>query len=271
MGKRQYNGQLSGGQTGPAQGGNSTNVQQVNITRKEYILVVGFEVNFEHTAFINNVHDLRENYGHAFFYVTKNNVVETFFSFGPAALGVSGKFTDEYNGERSATTNYPVSEVSRLYRFLITKKQSENVKKSADNFTARVSAGKEHYDASQNDTCAETARDILSEGGVATPDGSGPVIGTDNMMLDRITEKLSFVNPYMWNKNFNAKYPTHFIFYPGSGGVGSLRMIDGRGNSVTQNGQRVGLSNNWILAPGDSDPLMSTNQHTINHGSLEKK
>ncbi len=114
-------------------------------------------------------------------------------------MGQGGKVTNEYNGKRPGNTSYAIGEIAELYRLTITEKQANNVKTAADKFTQKVNAGKEFYDASLNDTCAETARDILSEGGVSTPNGSGPVKGGG---ADWITTHGSFVNPYKWNFDF---------------------------------------------------------------------
>ena len=63
--------------------GRSTTTATTNTKRKEvkvddYYLVVGFEVN-EPAAFKNGTQDLAIDYGHAFFYVVKNNVISKVF------------------------------------------------------------------------------------------------------------------------------------------------------------------------------------------------
>lgn len=54
------------------------NITNVQITRKTYILTVGFEVNHA-DAFVDGIQDLSIDYGHAFFYITKNDIVTVFF------------------------------------------------------------------------------------------------------------------------------------------------------------------------------------------------
>lgn len=256
--KNQHNGRITSGQTAtpPSQGG--VNVQPVNITRPpKYILTVGFEVNYP-DAFVNGVQDLSVDYGHAFFYITRDDVVTVFFSFGPRGLGQGGKFTNEYNGRRPGNTSYVITEITELYRLTITEKQANDVKTAADKFTQKVNAGKEFYDASMNDTCAETARDILAEGGVSTPNGSGPVKGGG---VDWATTHGSFVNPYKWNFDFLREYGLGITYF-GPGGVASL--------DFTSNGRKI-LVDRWVLLPGNRDPLIATGQATIVQGSLQTK
>jgi len=230
------------------------NITNVQIRRKTYILTVGFEVNHP-SAFINGIQDLSVDYGHAFFYITKNNEVDIFFSFGPKGLAVPGKITDEYSGARPGSTNYSITEVTRLFRLKISEEIAINVKDNADAFTAKVNAGTEHYYAFMNDTCAETARDILSAGGVSTPPGSGPIKGVGS---DEITTMGSFVNPYSWYFDFLKKYENTGIICYGTDGAGNVA------NDL------ITLYNSWVLYPGDNDVLLSTGLETIIHGDLTK-
>lgn len=258
MDKSQHNGRISTGNTAPPPNAGGVNVQPVNITRPpKYILTVGFEVNYSNAS-VNGVQDLSVDYGHAFFYITKDDVVTIFFSFGPSGLGQGGKLTNEYNGKRPGNTSYVITEITELYRLTITEKQAVNVKKAADAFTAKVNAGKEFYDASMNDTCAETARDILAEGGVSTPNGSGPVKGGG---ADWVTTHGSFVNPYKWNFDFLKEYGPGITYF-GPGGVASL--------DFASNGRKI-LVDKWSLAPGNNDPLIVTGQATTVQGSLQSK
>lgn len=257
-GKGQHNGSISSGSTATSSNPSGVNVHHVNITRpSKYILTVGFEVNYPN-AYINGVQDLSVDYGHAFFYITKDNKVTVFFSFGPDGLATPGKLTDEYSGPRPGNTSYSIGEISVLYRLTITENQAVNVKKAADAFTQKINSGIEHYNASMNDTCAETARDILDEGGVSTPDGSGPIKGIG---IDWITTNVSFVNPYKWNEGFSNKYGVGINYY-GESDPGNLQLL---------HGEYVGLDSDWILSPNDDDPLLLTSQTGVIHGSLEGK
>lgn len=256
--KNQHNGRITSGQTATPPSQRGVNVLPVNITRPpKYVVTVGFEVNYPN-AFVNGVQDLSVDYGHAFFYITRDDVVTVFFSFGPRGLGQGGKVTNEYNGKRPGNTSYAIGEIAELYRLTITEKQANNVKTAADKFTQKVNAGKEFYDASLNDTCAETARDILAEGGVSTPNGSGPVKGGG---ADWITTHGSFVNPYKWNFDFLREYGPGITYF-GPGGIRNLNFINGR---------KVAVDPEWILVPGDIDPLIATGQASIAQGSLQTK
>lgn len=130
--------------------------------------------------------------------MTKNGIVEFFFSFGPNGYAVPTKVTDEYSGERPGDTEYPISEVTQLFRQKITEQQALKVQKKADEFKSRVNAGLENYYVLMNDTCAETARDIIVSGGIPTPEGDSPVKGGG---IDKVTTKFNFVNPYAWYYN----------------------------------------------------------------------
>ncbi len=230
------------------------NITNVQIRRKTYVLTVGFEVNHPN-AFVDGVQDLSIDYGHAFFYVTKNNIVDVFFSFGPKGLAVQGKITDEYSGARPGNTSYRITEITRLFRLKIREEMAVKVKKNADIFTAKVNAGAEHYYAFMNDTCAETARDILNEGGVSTPSGSGPVKGVGS---DGITAIGSFVNPYKWYFDFSEKYKETGIICYGTAGSSNVA------NDL------ITLYSPWVLYHGDNDLLLSTGQEVIIHGDLTK-
>ncbi|NUF79338.1 hypothetical protein GY065_10540 [Snodgrassella sp. ESL0323] len=175
-------------------------------------------------------------------------------------MGQGGKVTNEYNGKRPGNTSYAIGEIAELYRLTITEKQANNVKTAADKFTQKVNAGKEFYDASLNDTCAETARDILSEGGVSTPNGSGPVKGGG---ADWITTHGSFVNPYKWNFDFLREYGPGITYF-GPRGISALQ-------SSSPRGRRILVRPKWVLVPGNMDPLIATSQTNIVQGSLQTK
>ncbi|MDR3479372.1 MAG: hypothetical protein P4L91_01510 [Burkholderiaceae bacterium] len=176
-----------------------------NTTRKEvhvesdYGLTVGFEVN-DNDAFVNDVQNLDKDYGHAFFYLTKNYEVLEFFSFGPSGLGQQGKFVSPYQNERPGTPDYPVSEAIKLFRLKLTQAQAQSLLKDTEKIRGEIISGKRKYTAYLNDTCAETARDIIKKTIPNIPDGSGQVKFAGHNSI------ISVVNPYMWHKNFKAKY-----------------------------------------------------------------
>lgn len=232
-----------------------TTVNQ-QISNPKYIVTIGFEVNHIATAFINDTQDLSVDYGHAFFYITKDDLVTVFFSFGPNGAAVPGKITDEYNGPRPGNTSYAVTEISKLFRLEINETQADNVLKAATDFTSKVAAGTEKYNASNNDTCAETARDILKEGGVKTPSGSGHITGIG---LDFITKTFTFVNPYMWHKNCLAEYGAEITYYGPRGMAG----IDADGYTIASGG--------WTVAAGSNDPLFGSPDITTIHADVQSK
>lgn len=231
----------------------SVNKLQINIARPEkYILTIGFEVNYP-DAFVDGTQNLSIDYGHAFFYITKNDKVITFFSFGPAGLDNDpGWGKDEYTGVRPATISYKVSELARAYRLKLSKEQAESVVANVAVFSKDVETGEEHYTAAYNDTCAETARDILSSSDIDTPSGSGPIIGTG---LDAASSLGSFVNPYKWYEDFKDKYGKP-IPCKGPGGNDATNKADFMLKEKWE----------WILNINDEEPLKITQMDGIIHG-----
>lgn len=246
------------------------NVIQQQITRPpEYYLFIGFEVNHMDTAFENNTQSLDManggDYGHAFFYTTKDNIVDTFFSFGPSGAAAPNKAEaaigiDRASGRRPGTTSYRISEVSRLFRFKITEKQAEDIKREADAFTAKVRSGEEKYTAYMNDTCAETAKDILDAAGIDTPNGQGFVrsgndtadfwFGPLEVKGQRVPfSGTYFVTPYSWYTQMEEKYGSPFLY------THTGLKPDG-----------IYLKEPWILVSGQSSQLYATQ-----HGNLSTK
>jgi hypothetical protein len=253
----------SSGKAKPSKNG-EVNTVTVQISREDkYILTVGFEVNYPE-AFHNNVLNLSVDFGHAFFYVTRRptlsdyDIVDTFFSFGPAELGESGKITDEYNGERPGNTKYEITEKTKMFRLRISKEQAEKIKMNSTEFTKKVDNKTIFYDTSLNNTCAETARDILSTSRVSTPDGHGSVIGTGNNVVDIAAYSLALVNPYMWFKNFQATWGDPISWYEKTGKIKAQQ-----GEEKDEDGYRIKLYKSWVLSPGDSDLLPEDKRQVI--------
>lgn len=247
---------------------NKVNVVAVKISREsKYILTVGFETNYP-DAFYNNTLNLSVDFGHVFFYVTRRealssfDIVDTFFSFGPAGYGENGKIINEYNSKRPGDTAFLIKEVSQMFRLRISKEQGEKIKAKTSQFTYAVDTQQIFYNASTNDTCAETARDILSSCGVPTPDGHSAVIGTGNLLADIITYNLAMVNPYMWFKNFCALYGSPIFYY---GDSSPVKAQNGeRGN---EDGYKIDISKFWLLVPNQFDPLPELDKQKI-HGDV---
>ncbi|EAA9515291.1 hypothetical protein DPD11_12515 [Salmonella enterica subsp. salamae] len=259
----------STGQTKPSNNGED-NIVTVKISREgKYILTVGFEVNYPE-AFHNDVLNLSIDYGHAFFYVTRRptvskvDIVDTFFSFGPLKLGEGGKITDEYNGKRPGNTHYAIEEKTKLFRLRISKEQAEKIKMNSAKFAKNIDSEEIFYDASLNDTCAETARDILSASNVLTPDGHGAVIGSGNIFIDMATYNMEMVNPYMWFKNFQSAYGDPILCYGEEGKIEAQP-----GEEKDENGYKIKLSKSWVLSTGDTD-LLAESERQIIHDDIRE-
>jgi hypothetical protein len=195
----------------------------------DYYVVVGFEVN-NPAAFVNDAQDLAIDYGHAFFYVVKNLLIERVFSFGPKGGGKVGWFNagnssdpnwadtgavlkDGYQNARPGTPDYRISEEVSAFKMPLTATLGVRLVEETEAQRQRVISGKQRYTAYMNDTCAEEARDVLSSAGVASPEGAGIVrhsgmgIATGTYVDTRLGRYLvgfTAVNPYMWHKNFKA-------------------------------------------------------------------
>jgi hypothetical protein len=184
-----------------------------------YAVIVGFEVNAPDIAFKNDIQKLgviedgSGDYGHAFFYITKNGRIMQFFSFGPMGNGPKGK---AYMG-RGGNPDYTIGETVRLFRLLIQQSSYDIVLKETNKIRNEILKGrvtytrggpvvtKQKYTAIVNDTCAETARDILIKGITNIPNGTGPV---DATFYGSYIPVINAVNPYMWHRNFKrAGYP----------------------------------------------------------------
>jgi hypothetical protein len=169
----------------------------------QYSVVVGFEVNYPDTAFKNDVHYLGEDYGHAFFYLVKNQQVTKFFSFGPM---------DNPDGKayvpRLGTADFQIPEETKLFRVDLSEDSYNALMKDTALMRAKIKSGNEKYTAMTNDTCAETARDILDAHIPNLPKGSGKV--ETNFVVS--TGPFDAVNPYMWHKNFKKSIYTELTY-----------------------------------------------------------
>lgn len=199
--------------------GRSTTTATTNTKRKEvkvddYYLVVGFEVN-EPAAFKNGTQDLAIDYGHAFFYVVKNNVISKVFSFGPKGAGKVGwlgrgnsESSNRYNtgailkdgfkNARPGNPDYAIPDEIKAFRIPLTAKQGMALERETDKVRQEIISGRQKYTAYMNDTCAETARGILAAADISTPSGTGAVkhSGVVNMPIAYA------INPYVWHQNF---------------------------------------------------------------------
>lgn len=223
-----------------AVGSSKTSAPENNIRAQvlldSYYVVIGFEVN-NPKAFINDTHDLAKDYGHAFFYLVKNKSIESFFSFGPAGMGKVGWFnrgrtmTSKKDGQqnaRPATSDYGITEIVKAFKIAVTRKHALALVQEVSKMKIEIQEGKVKYSALMNDTCAETAKEVLDEAGVETPSGSGWIKHSGKMNVPIAYA----VNPYMWHKNLKSNY------------VESIFKIDVEGE--------------WIPAIGEDDPIFAT-------------
>lgn len=214
--------------------GRSTTTDPKNEVRKEvelddYYVVIGFEVN-NPAAFKDNTHDLAIDYGHAFFYIVKNRIISKLFSFGPGGMGKNGWFDkgsrternaynfgavlkDGYKNSRPGDADYPISETVKAFKIALTPKQGKDLETETDAVRKDVRSGKQRYTAYVNDTCAETARDILTKAKISTPSASGKVKHSGIIGIPVAYA----ANPYMWHHNFKQSGSLEVTFTPPTG------------------------------------------------------
>lgn len=247
------------------------NKPETDVIIEKYYLLIGFETNRIGLSFVKKelkifkrkmdyVHIISGvnskgidigDYGHAFFYLTKNNKVETFFSFGPADdakvktklnnADTAKPYADGGVNTRLATADYEISEVVRIFRIEITKVEFDKIMNKTDRVKKAVLRGKP-YRALTNDTCAEEAEDILDGILEGFPRGKGYVENDGKYLPFKV------VNPYMWHMQIDKKYKEVYMYpeYPHKGKAFSLMNTKGEHEySVIA----------WILVKGVDDPL----------------
>ncbi len=274
--KNQHNGRISSGQTAPPPSQGGVNVQPVNITRPPtYTLTVGFEVNYP-TAFDGTTQNLGledppndkiGDYGHGFFYVTDSgNIIVTAISFGPDARAT----TKHISGQgRKGTINYRISEVTQLFRLTISERQCNNLKKAVAAFKKQVDNEEVLYDPFWNDTCAARARKVLDEAGIDTPSGEGYVKGTGSSLANSVAGTFKMVIPYMWHKNFVAKYGAGITFK----GASNMALPDPDYTRYPTREIFLAAGDRWLVTPNTIDPLLSSvgGVPTRPHGDAQTK
>ena len=243
---------------------------ETEIKIDNYSLLVGFEANLAETAFVERKVGILKNkvekvqilqgegsdYGHAFFYITKNNVVEAFFSFGPTEeLGdieykkgeeeIDGNekiYANGYVNKRPSTTSYLIYEVVQIFKINITEKKFHKIKQKVAKVEAAVLKGKP-YNVILNDTGAEEAEDILDDVIDDLPNGKGYI------EIDGKIPPFRVVNPYMWCSQFYKKYGDNAYIYP-------EYPEDGKGVDLFDaDGEHDFSVSSWKLENGQLDPL----------------
>lgn len=150
-------------------------------------VVVGFEVERPEDALSGKVHDLNTGeYGHAFFYIVQDGYIAKVFSFGPGGDHPQASHKAQNKGNpwgRLGTPYYPVPDNTvHLFRKPLTYKQADALMKNTERMILRVETGHEKWTVGSNDTCAETAKQLLDASEIDTPSAKGkvkvPTLGT---------------------------------------------------------------------------------------------
>lgn len=264
----------------------------------EYYVVIGTETNLPELAYLpkrtfalksKNHHDLKSEFpennnsgewGHAFFYITKNQEVLTFFSFGPAANG------NNIIGNLS-TCDYPITEVSYLYRAKINEDSARKIMFDVNQIRKKSlsmifdeekqeyienNSSEKKYRALTNSTCAKEAEKILKKNlGDIIPDGKG--------FVKYGPISIPAVNPYSWWEKLQKSSLNKFKYpqYPELGIAKSMLgkiMKDNEPNYVHRlygrnlthyynsediiwrEGDDATKEEYWVLGVGDVDPLV---------------
>jgi hypothetical protein len=208
-------------EVGRSQSTLTENKNRAQVQLDDYYVVIGFEVN-KPDAFKDKVHDLSVDYGHAFYYIVKNKSISMVFSFGPDGDGKNGwlnRGQNKYipaplkngiNNSRPGTPDYIISEPVKAFRIKISTKQGVALEAITKEAREDVKTGKIQYSAFLNDTCAETARELLADADIDNPSGSGTVKHSRVMPVS-----VPWVtNPYMWHHNFVKSGSVEKIFTP---------------------------------------------------------
>lgn len=228
---------------------NEASERKVKITKPDrHILAIGFEVNIG-KAFQNNALDLAIDFGHAFFYMTKNNVVTDFFSFGPTkTVAPDGEKSDSLK-RRIGMVNFPIKEISRVFRFTLTKEQIERIRAEIESFSHKVDSKKIFFDVLTNNTCAKVAQILLTRADISTPDSVSHVKSSEQTDYNWFTQTFDFANPYKWYNSFLTQFgdPVACIGPAGPDALDDTKPAE----------YYYILSDSWILTPDSDDPLMA--------------
>lgn len=103
------------------------------------------------------------------------------FSFGPDGPGKNGwlnkgnkiplpaPLKNSYNNSRPGTADYHITEPVKAFKIKLTLKQGLALEEATMKARDNIKSGKIRHTAYSNDTCAETAREILSEAKIENP------------------------------------------------------------------------------------------------------
>lgn len=258
-----------------------TNKHDDTLSKDTFTLVIGHEVNVMDKVYPNQKYHIGAagQTGHSFFYVTKNGIVYSAFSFGPANH-------EHLSQTNEGTVDYEIGQVFRFHRFSITREQAIQIKKQTDIFRGKVNEptliegyspapyggmiktqvfnpNKMYYSPlSFNQTCAAEARAVLTKANIKTPSGLGsidvsgdwvkrillpiqtglmPMEGFENTITG--TSPVKVTNPYDWYNNIAQKY--------GDGELYKGRQIQSDGFSFVKE---------MFILEGEDDPLIQAGQ-----------
>lgn len=180
--------------------------RRISVRIDSYYVVIGFEVNNK-AAYQQETLNLDEDYGHAFFYLVKNDKIISLLSFGPIGWGETTWLKPGNANYRQASADYGLSEKVSAFKIVINTKQAEALRQETEKTRMDIHSGKILYAAFLNDTCAETERDVLDAANISTPSGSGWVkVRGHNVAYA--------VNPYKWHANLKKEIGGEKFFIP---------------------------------------------------------
>ncbi|TCM70911.1 hypothetical protein EC844_101185 [Acinetobacter calcoaceticus] len=224
------------------------------------------------------------DWGHAFFYVVKNDEVFCFFSFGPSA----GKWKANNLIGKASTCQYPIGEVAQLFIINIEQDVATKIKMDVDRvykksnntlYNEKTSQWEEFksldqkYRPATNETCAREAEQILKKHlKERVPSGLGYV------KWKNISKKA--VNPYAWHEHLvdselkQYTYPEYPDIGKGNEFLAAYQKANPQGELIrtytyylrTDHANRVlsepmdpifdtNVESDWVLYEGDVDPL----------------
>lgn len=226
-------------------------VVNINITRPpQHYLTVGFEVN-RPWAMQDKKHYLSSDYGHCFFYLTKEQEVIDTFSYGPV-----GAVTSYQEQPLTITLDYGISEVSQLFRFKIREQQAEAIRQQIEHF--KLLEGN-RYTTNTSVNSAVLVQRLLERSQLSCFQASGVAIVRQED--ERINLGDTFT-PYLWYQQFINSYEPPIVYY-GAAGLASVLP------DMEQPELMVSLTP-WYLSEQQQDPVYHVAAESIVHGSLEK-
>lgn len=150
-------------------------------------------------------HNPVEEPGHALYYVVKNGIIQAVLSFGPNTA------SDAIWGQ--GTPDCTMKNMVYAFKYNLTKEKGINLIKETEDWREKIISGKEKYKALTNDTCAETALQILRPFIPNLPKGNGLVGGYKVMIFAKA------VTPYWLFEDLKKEgrayktYPTEIEKY----------------------------------------------------------